>query len=80
MKNRSDTETISSTSGRERLVDAKGLLEALFDERSRPSVRRVRQTQSQRRIPYLKIGHLVRFDVDEVKRALEDKCKVHKVF
>jgi hypothetical protein len=28
--------------------------------------------QAQRRIPYVKIGHLVRFDVEEVRRTLAD--------
>ena len=54
----------------EQLVDANGLLESLFDEGSRPSVRWVRQMQSQKVIPYYKIGHLIRFDVEEVKKAL----------
>lgn len=35
-----------------KLVDARGLLEALFDEASRPSLRWVRQMQAQRAIPY----------------------------
>ena len=63
---------------RGKLVDALGLLEALFEEECRPSLRWVRQMQSQRKIPYLKIGHLVRFDVEKVKVALDEKCKVQK--
>jgi len=47
----------------DKLVDANGLLEALFDESCRPSLRWVREMQSRRKIPYIKIGHLVRFDV-----------------
>lgn len=47
-----------------KLVDAHGLLDALFDENSRPSLRYIRKMQAQRRIPYIKLGHLVRFDVD----------------
>jgi hypothetical protein len=46
-----------------KLVDANGLLEALFDEKSRPSLRWVRQMQSQRKLPYYKLGHLVRFEI-----------------
>ena len=59
-----------------RLVDALGLLEALFDEASRPSLRWVRQMQAQRRIPYVKIGHLVRFDVEEVRQSLADNWTI----
>ena len=43
-----------------KLVDANGLLEALFDEQSRPSLRWLRQMQAQRKIPYVKIGHCVK--------------------
>lgn len=50
-----------------KLVDAHGLLEALFDEKSRPSLRWVRDMQARRKIPYLKLGHLVRFDIDQVR-------------
>ena len=55
-----------------KLVDAHGLLEALFDASSRPSLRYIRKMQAQRRIPYIKLGHLVRFDVEEVREALRD--------
>lgn len=59
-----------------KLVDAQGLLEALFDEGSRPSLRWVRQMQGQRRIPYIKMGSLVRFDVNAVRIAIEENCTV----
>lgn len=59
-----------------KLVDAKGLLEALFDERSRPSVRWIRQKTAHRVVPFVKIGRLVRFDVNEVRAALEDTWTV----
>ena len=32
--------------------------------------------QSEKRIPFIKIGHLVRFDVDEVRKALDEKWTV----
>lgn len=64
--------------GGNRLVDAKGLLDNLFDPTSRPSLRWLRQMQSQRRIPYLKIGHLVFFDVEKVRNALVEKCEIQK--
>lgn len=40
-------------------------------------MRWLRQMQAQRKIPYVKIGHLVRFDVDQVRAALEEDCTVH---
>jgi hypothetical protein len=60
-----------------KLVDAHGLLEALFDEKGRPSLRWVRQMQSQRKFPYYKLGHLVRFDVEEVRKALNENWTIH---
>lgn len=60
----------------ERLVDANQLLEELFDKGSRPTLRWIRKMQVQRKIPYYKIGHLVRFKVSEVREALERKCRV----
>lgn len=59
-----------NTPPEKQLVDAKRLLEILFDEQSRPSSRWLRQMQAQRVIPYYKLGRLVRFDVDEVRKAL----------
>lgn len=60
-----------------KLVDGNGLLEALFDEPSRPSLRWLRQMQGQRKIPYVKIGHLVRFDIEKVRQALDENCTIH---
>lgn len=60
-----------------RLFNAEGLLEALFDEQSRPSLRWLRQMQAQRVIPYYKLGHLVRFNVQEVKEALQSERRVN---
>jgi hypothetical protein len=51
-------------------VDAKGLLEALFDPSCRPTVRWVRDQQKARRIPFIKLGHFVLFDVPAVREAL----------
>jgi hypothetical protein len=59
------------------LVDARGLLAALFDEASRPSLRWLRQMQKQRKISYKKLGHLVRFDVAQVRAELEADATVH---
>ena len=71
----STNETITAESIK--LVDAKGLLEALFEPEARPSLRWLRQMQAQRRIPYIKIGHLVRFNLEEVREALTNHCTVH---
>ncbi len=54
-----------------KLVDAQGLLEALFDERFRPTVRWVRLQQKKRNIPFIKWGHYVFFNVEEVRTHLE---------
>lgn len=67
----------SPQSNRPKLVDAHGLLDALFDEASRPSLRWVRQMQAQKKFPYVKLGHLVRFDVEEVRKALAENCTVN---
>lgn len=56
-----------------KLVDAPTLLEILFDERSRPTVRWLRKMQADGTIPFIKIGHLVRFEVDEVRKSLRKK-------
>lgn len=53
-----------------KLLSAKELLVALFSKGSRPSERWLREMQVQRKIPYIKIGHLVRFDPAEVRAAL----------
>jgi hypothetical protein len=51
-------------------------LEALFEPDSSPSLRWLRQAQ--RKTPSIKIGHLVRFDVDEVRQALAEHCTVNQ--
>lgn len=53
-----------------RLVDAKGLLEALFADGCRPSLRWLRTQQKRRAIPSCRIGRLVFFDPDAVRAAL----------
>jgi hypothetical protein len=67
----------SNTAQLPQLVRAERLLELLFDDESRPSLRWLRQMQAQRKIPYIKLGHLVRFDVEEVREALRNDCTVH---
>ena len=53
-----------------KLVDAKGLLDALFDESCRPSLRWIRDQQRRRAIPFVRIGRLVFFDVSQVRARL----------
>jgi hypothetical protein len=55
------------------LVDAKGLLAALFSEDCRPTVRWLRTQTKNRNIPFIKLGNLVFFDVAQVRDALEKK-------
>jgi hypothetical protein len=57
-------------------VDAKRLLELLFDEASRPSLRWLREQQGRRAIPFVKLGRLVFFSPPQVREALNSKFTV----
>jgi hypothetical protein len=57
-----------------RYVDAPKLLEILFDEASRPSLRWVRDQQKTRTLPFCKIGRRVFFDPQIVKAHLDAKA------
>ena len=57
-----------------RYVDAPKLLEILFDEASRPSLRWLRDQQKARALPFAKIGRLVFFDPVACKAALDAKA------
>jgi hypothetical protein len=59
-----------------RYVDALRLLEILFDEDCRPSLRWLREKQAQRKIPFVKIGRLVFFDPVAVKAALDANARM----
>lgn len=61
-----------------RYVDAEKLLEILFDEASRPSLRWIRDQQKARRLPFAKIGRLVFFDPVACKAALDAKAAGRK--
>jgi hypothetical protein len=61
-----------------RYVDAIKLLEILFDEASRPSLRWVREQQKTRALPFCKIGRRVFFDPQIVKTYLDAKAAGHK--
>ena len=59
-----------------KLMSAVPLLETIFEKESRPSVRWLREMQRQRKIPFMKVGHLVRFDPEKVRRALDENCTI----
>lgn len=61
------SETLKPT---RRLVGANQLLVELFDETERPSLRWLRYQQQRRVIPYIKVGRLCFFDIDDVRRYL----------
>jgi hypothetical protein len=60
-----------------RLLDAKALLEELFPESARPSVRWLREQQKRRRIPFVKLGRLIFFDPVEVREVITTR---HTIF
>ena len=60
----------------EKLVTAERLLELLFDEAGRPSLRWLREQQARKAIPYIKIGRRVFFDVAQVRLALQTRFTI----
>ena len=67
---------LDSSKTQSKLVDARGLLAALFSKKSRPSIRWVRDAQKRKTIPYYAVGRLIRFSVEEVRLALRANNKV----
>jgi hypothetical protein len=57
--------------GPARLVDGEGLLEALFDEKSRPSISWLGTLRAARKIPFIKLGRKVFYDVEQVRAAIQ---------
>ncbi len=55
------------------LVRGEQLLEMLFDEGARPTMRWLRDQQKARTIPHMKIGRLVFFNPEQVRKALENR-------
>lgn len=53
-----------------KLVKAEQLLELLWEPDSRPSLRWLRSQTKAKSIPYIRIGHLIFFDVEMVKASL----------
>ena len=60
------------------LVSAPRLLEVIFEQPGRPSLRWLREQQSRRAIPFIKIGRRVFFDPNQVREALSVKFTVTK--
>ena len=63
---------------RSELVDAEACIDQLFHGKSKPSLRTFREWQARGLIPFLKIGRLTFFDVEEVRRALNKRCRVQE--
>jgi hypothetical protein len=66
-------DAINSNSG---LVDAEACIDRVFDGESKPSLRTFREWQAKGIIPFLKIGRLTFFDPEEVRAALNKRCRV----
>ena len=64
------------TTPNNKLVDAKGLLEEIFEEKSRPSLRWLREQQARRAIPFVKRGRLVFFDPAQVREFLNSHATI----
>jgi hypothetical protein len=62
--------TLTTERGTAKLVNAQTLLEILFDERSRPSLRSLRTWTKSRVVPCVRVGGLVFYDVEQVRNAL----------
>ena len=58
------------------LLDAESCIEQLFDGESKPSLRTFREWQAKGLIPFLKIGRLTFFDAEEVRAALNKRCRI----
>jgi hypothetical protein len=59
-----------TVSADEQLVSGAELLEILFSEECRPTLRWLRDQQATHRIPFIKIGRLVFFSPSKVREAL----------
>lgn len=63
-----------------KLVSAETLLDQLFDPQARPSMRWLRTQTKSKAIPYVRIGHLIFFDVEMVRETLAAKNLVrHRI-
>jgi hypothetical protein len=76
--NKTSSQTEQQNHPATRYVDARKLLEILFDEASRPSLRWIRDQQRNRTLPFCKIGRRVFFDPMLVKAHLDAKADGQK--
>ncbi len=60
-----------------KLVGAEKLLEMLWDESARPSLRWLRDRQKDKTIPSVKLGRRVWFSPPQVRHALETRRTIH---
>ena len=61
----------------EGLLTAEELLKAIWpNERSRPSLRTIREWQAKRMLPYVKCGRLVFFDPAKVRQSIAKRFTV----
>ena len=70
------TETTGNPTIENALVDAAGLLAALFPESCRPSRRWLDRQKAARRIPFIKVGGLVFYNPSQVRASFEAKQTV----
>ena len=63
-----------------KLVNAPQLLEALFEPQCRPTLRWLRSQTKSKSIPFIRVGHLIFFDVEMVRAALSAKNLVRGRF
>jgi hypothetical protein len=54
-----------------KLVNAEQLLRKLFEPACRPSLRWLRTQTKENTIPHVRIGHLVFFDIEQVRESFD---------
>ena len=64
-------------SGPEKLVAGPKLLEILFEEDSRPTLRTLRNWTASKAIPFIRLGHLIFFYPPDVRAALAKKHTIN---
>lgn len=53
-----------------KLVDAQGLIDGLCDDRCKPCIRTIRRLTAEGKIPFMRLGGRVLFDIPQVRAAL----------
>lgn len=53
-----------------KLVDVRGLIVGLFPKGNRPAVRTIRRLTAEKKIPFVKFGGRIMFDLDHVRKTL----------